>query len=188
MTDIDYGADAPKPAAVSDAMAEVEAIYHRALAVRDEVAAATETLRNATDRLRAIEEGELPALMERHGYTSFRMANGVSVTLEEKITNSIAAERRDQAYDWFEANDYGDIVKRELSVAFGVRQEKQTEALAKVIRDAGHEPVFKRVIAPATVKKIIVDRLADGREVPMDLLGVFKRKIASFSLNKPGSK
>ena len=183
--DFDYGADAP----VTDfktAQSEIADAVARLEAASAAYAKAAKAASDAEAALLAISEGELPAILERHRVTSLTLADGTTVTLGEKIVQSIAAANRDKAYDWLEQNGHADCIKRSIEASLGLSEAAKAQSIVEELRKMGVTAVAGRKVEPATLKKVCIDRMEKGKPLPMDLFGIHKRRICEVS--KPKSK
>lgn len=183
--DLDYGDDAPKAMTPEEAFPKINAMFREAMDAEKAVAQAEEELKKQKARLRGIVEDALPKLMEECGVSSFTTKDGIVINVKEKIENSIPAPRRNEAWDWLTENGHADVLKREVTVAFGVTEGAVADELAKRLGKELARSVFvERRAEPATVKSIIAARLEAGKTVPMDLFGVRRFKIAEFKIKK----
>jgi len=183
--DLDYGDDAPKAMTPEEAFPKINAMFREAMDAEKAVAQAEEELKKQKARLRGIVEDALPKLMEECGVSSFTTKDGIVINVKEKIENSIPAPRRNEAWDWLTENGHADVLKREVTVAFGVTEGAVADELAKRLGKELARSVFvERRAEPATVKSIITARLEAGKAVPMDLFGVRRFKIAEFKIKK----
>jgi hypothetical protein len=183
--DLDYGDDAPQAMTPEEAFPKINAMFREAMDAEKAVAQAEEELKKQKARLRGIVEDALPKLMEECGVKSFTTQDGIIINVREKIENSIPAPRRNEAWDWLTENGHGDVLKREVTVAFGVTEGDVADELAKRLGQELARSVFvERRAEPATVKSIITSRLEAGKTVPMDLFGVRRFKIAEFKVDK----
>lgn len=183
--DLDYGDDAPKAMTPEEAFPKINAMFREAMDAEKAVAQAEEKLKKQKARLRGIVEDALPKLMEECGVAEFTTQDGINIKVREKIENSIPAPRRNEAWDWLTENGHADVLKREVTVAFGVTEGAVADELAKRLGKELARSVFvERRAEPATVKSIIAARLEAGKTVPMDLFGVRRFKIAEFKIKK----
>ena len=182
---LDYGDDTPQAMSPEEAFPRINAMFREAMDAEKAVAEAEDELKKQKARLRGIVEDAMPKLMEECGVTSFTTQDGIVINVRKKTETSIPAPRRNEAWDWLTENGHADVLKREVTVAFGVTEGERADELAKRLGQELARSVFvERRAEPATVKSIISARLEAGRTVPMDLFGVRQYKIAEFKIKK----
>lgn len=66
----------------------------------------------------SISEVDIPELMAEAEAQSIKLTNGFTVSVSPSVIISILAEHRPAAYDWFDKNGYGAIIKTEVQTSF----------------------------------------------------------------------
>ena len=135
-------------------------------------------LDQAKDRLRRLSEQQIPELMDMAGVAEFTTSDGLKLKVSETIRGSIPQATAGEAFRWLEENNYGHLIKREFKIEFGRDEERwaaEFEAeLKQRSRPLRHE--IKRAVHPQTLGAFVRGLLEEGRDVPMDLLGVFRQR------------
>lgn len=135
-------------------------------------------LKQAQDRQRAISERDLPELMDELGLTSFETKSGLKVNVAEKIRVSVPAAKRDAAYDWLEKHGHSALIKRQVSVAFNRDQNEDAQRLLDEIRPRFPDCKSERTVHPSTMRSFVISSINEGDEIPLDLFGVYRQRIA----------
>jgi hypothetical protein len=149
------------------------------LKARDAVADLESQLTVAKADVARLEQEDLPDLMLELGLTSFKMDNGASVEVVPDVQCGITEERRRAAHDWLIENNFGGLIKTEVSVAFGKGELEQAQALAEQVHGSVKESVHS-----ATLKSFVKEQMAAGAAVPFDLFGVRPFNRAKITLKK----
>lgn len=147
----------------------------QAEAERDFEAAKAET--------RRLSENVLPELMDAADTTDWTGADaGVRVQIQEKVRGSISKANEKDAFDWLEANGHGKMVRRQIIVEFGKEDEEAAAALANKLVAEGYQVAQKRSVHASTLQAWARQMLKDGKEIPMQVLGIFRQRFAKVTL------
>lgn len=169
-----------------EARAALSALVSEALAEEQAIADLEKKVEERKARLKGIVERTLPEEMRKAGVfdTGFTTTDErFTIKGKSGVTTSVLKENRGQAYDWLEQNGHKDIVKNEVSIAFGVGEGEKAKACAKALLAEHKRSVdCERKVEPATLKKVIGDILEANKEkaakgeeiveVPKELFGV----------------
>lgn len=150
-----------------EAMAEVDRI-------KEELMTAENMVKDLTDvRIPNVVEG-----LEG----KFDLGDGRTMTIKEEIRASVAGEKLEPAVEWLDANNYGNIVKRNLIFEFGKDDHEKVqafkEAITPILKQQRLVLKEKRAIHNATLVAWVKERLAEGDDLPIDIFGIFRQRIA----------
>ena len=149
-----------------------------------EVAKLQAALQAKQDELKNIQERVLPELMIELGVESLKTPGGLTVELAESIHASIPKTLQDQAFAWLDEHGESGMVKRTFEVKFNRDEEawanKFQADLAKRKKPVRAE--IKRKVEPPTLRSWVKNKLREGEDIPLDLFGVFRRKVAKVSV------
>lgn len=120
-----------------------------------------------------LERVDIPELMSEVGLSEVKLEDGTVIRIKEDVDTKITDATRDAALRWLLDNNFGGIIKTEISLAFprGAREEA-----AKVVQDLSvkYEGVqMKENVHSATLKSFVKEQMENGGGVPMDLFNVF---------------
>ena len=155
-------------------------------------------LRNLEDQLKVDEEllkdkkrdiekisGEIiPTLLSEMGLSSLKLADGSAVEVKPYYAANISVKNREAAYNWLRSNNLGDIIKNEVTVAFGRNEDIKASDYANLAKGQGYEPVQKLKVEPMTLKALVRERLEAGQEMPSDLFNLFTGNRTKITRNK----
>jgi hypothetical protein len=71
--------------------------------------------------------------MQQAGISMLKLADGSSVEITKKYAARVPTSKVDEAHDWLRANGYEDLIKNDLSLSFGMKEDNQAKALAQGI-------------------------------------------------------
>lgn len=108
---------------------------------------------------RWIRTHDLLEWMQEHDLDTFENEN-VKVKIKTYVTAKV--ENEEQAFQWLDDHQYGDLIKDNLAFPRG----EFTEEVAQSLEAIGATYSRKRGIHPQSLKKIISDRLEAGESVP----------------------
>ncbi len=177
---VDFGDDAKKAPVPKDKLEQILKLAREQVRRQRKVAEADEKLKEAKAELRAIEEGNLPKLLDELGVDEIKLGGGWSLFVKEAVSVKTPAKNRADVVAWMEKHGYSRLVKRQFVIAFSRDDEKWA---AKFQRDLNQrkkkvDSRIERKIEAATLKKTVVDLMKEGIDVPHDLFGIFKRRIS----------
>lgn len=186
MSNNDYAADAAEASATnnSDALARLQQMAERQADAEQLVLAKTEELKAAQDALAVIAERDLPALMEELGMEMFQTSSGLVIKIKETIRASIPKSCKGRALDWLREDGHGALIKRAISAEFGRDEDAAAEKLAEELLARGYLVEDDASVHPSTLSAFVREALADGREIPMDLLGVFRQRKSVIEIGR----
>lgn len=136
----------------------------------------------AQKELRNISEKLLPDKMEALGLSDYSTTTGIHVVISEKIRASLAVENRPKGFAWLEENGFGGMIKTTVVSAFGRQQLEKASALADKLREEGYLTNMERKVEPATLTAFVKEQLTQGKELPLDVFGVFRQRIAKVEV------
>jgi hypothetical protein len=193
--DVDYSAfnDASVMKPVEQVKAGLQQIVDEARQYEREIAEAEAALKKSKEKYRGIMEDVLPKALREAGFgdVGFPSSDGTIITVASKVENSVPAARRNEAWDWLEKNGQGDILKREVTVPFMVKEgDKAKELQDRLAKEFMRTVVCERRAEPATLKSVLVKMMEAQAKVegavvvPRDLFGIREFDIAVMKAPK----
>lgn len=149
------------------------------IAKRKEVESLEQQLSLAKSDLQRIEQDDLPDLMMELELTTFTLSNGAKVEVQQDVQCGITEERRRAAHAWLIDNEFGGLIKTEVSVAFDRGHYDEAQRVADEIGGA-----VKETVHPSTLKSFIKERLAAGTPLPFELFGIRPFNKVKITLKK----
>ena len=115
----------------------------------------------------------IPTMMTEMNISTLKLADGSAVEVKPVYGASIPVAKKEEAYTWLRENGLGDLIKNEITVAFGRNEDNKAMAYATLAQGQGYEPIQKLKVEPMTLKALVRERLESGQEMPSDLFNVF---------------
>lgn len=166
-----YEADAAEAVSDVNILSRITVKTRELMTARGDVTSAEEVLKGAQQRVRSIEEYELPELMREAGQEKLRTSDGFEVELTETLRASIPVANLPQALSWLMEHGQSAIIKRDIRLQFGKSEDEKADKALHVILDAGFMPQDKQSVHPQTLAAVIRELVAEGVDVPMEMLG-----------------
>lgn len=152
----------------------------------DAVAELEEQLKQAKARLAEVQDHSLPDLMEELGLTNFKTKNGLKIEVKESIKASAGKsdpERFWNVCNWLREHGHGNIIKREISLAFGAGEEDRAnefvDLISPVASTLGKDVQDDANIHAATLSKFVGEQLEAGVDIP-EYFNVFRQRVAKI--------
>jgi hypothetical protein len=169
MSDLDELAEA----AVSTNLADLVALARKQLELEALVAKKTAELKEATDALRKIQEGDLPAALKTAGVPSFKLDNGMTVSYEEDLKISVPKSRKAQIIAKMKEWGYEANVSNILTIDLGKGNDNAVKALMATAEEIGVKAILEEDIPSGTVKKALRKRIEEGKSDDLSFFGAF---------------
>ena len=126
----------------------------------------------------------IPTMMQEMNISTLKLADGTSVEVKPVYGASILVAKREEAFKWLRDNGLGDLIKNEVTVAFGRDEDIKASDYANLAKGQGYEPVQKLKVEPMTLKALVRERLEAGQEMPSDLFNLFTGNRTKITRNK----
>jgi len=116
----------------------------------------------------------IPEIMEKMNLSTLKLKDGSELAVKKVYSAKIKAEKKAEAIQWLRDNGLGDIVKNNISVAFGQGEENKAMAYATLAKESGYEPSQSEKVEPQTLRVTMEDWKNKGNDVPQDLFWTFE--------------
>ena len=126
----------------------------------------------------------IPTMMTEMNISTLKLADGSAVEVKPVYGASIPAAKKEDAFNWLRKNGLGDLIKNEITVAFGRNEDNKAMAYATLAQGQGYEPIQKLKVEPMTLKALVRERLESGQEMPSDLFNVFAGNRTKITRSK----
>jgi hypothetical protein len=130
-----------------------------------------------------LSEQTIPNLMQQAGISMLKLADGSSVEVKPFYSARIPASKSEEAFNWLRDNGHGDMIKNQVSLEFGMRQDNEAKALVEELKQKGLAVQQKTSVHPSTLRGFVREQIQDlGKDVPSELFGTYvanKTKITT---------
>ena len=112
-------------------------------------------------------------MMQEMNISTLKLADGTLVEVKPVYGASIPTKSKEEAFKWLRDNGLGDLIKNEITVAFGRDEDNKAQQYAVLAKGQGYEPVQKIGVHPQTLKAVVRERVESGQNMPTDLFNTF---------------
>lgn len=174
----DYSDEVEKPEGGD--LAKLAALAQRQRSAEDVVKQCETRLRIAQAALAAIQEKQIPELMEQLGLLDFRTETGLKIKVRKTLRCSTPEENRDACFKFLEDTGNGSVIKRGFTIMFGRDQESWARQFAAQLRRRKRavNVVETRKVEPSTLNKTLREMLEAGKQVPLEIFKAYWQKSA----------
>lgn len=154
-------------------ISEISALAVRQRALELEVEVLEGHVKQAKEALRQVQEVDLPAAMAQAGVSEIKLPTSEKISIKEDVYASVPKnEHYHEAMDWLRGHGFGDVIKNEVKVSFGKGEEDQAKALITELNANGwRNYTAGETVHSQTLKALIREQLAKGKDFPMELFG-----------------
>ena len=156
---------------------------NKLLDVQKKISTAEEEMKKLKEVETTLSEQTIPNLMQQAGISMLKLADGSSVEVKPFYSARIPASKSEQAFDWLRENGHGDMIKNQVSLEFGMRQDNEAKALVEELKQKGLAVQQKTSVHPSTLRGFVREQIQDlGKDVPAELFGTYvanKTKITT---------
>ncbi len=155
---------------------EYAKITEKAIALQklqEDVKTLEHALKETKEKLRLVEEQELPEAMQAANLQEIKLTNGAKITMSQFYKGSISEKNRDAAHNWLLSNNHGGIIKHEVSLKFGKDEGEKANDAVQSLKQKGLDPAVKESVHPQTLNAFVREQLTSGKDLPADLFGVY---------------
>ena len=173
MSDINYEEDQRKSLDSIDESSKLSAQVVKLTNLEDELADKETELKELKRKVELVSGEVIPTLMQEMNISTLKLADGTSVEVKPVYGASILVAKREEAFKWLRDNGLGDLIKNEVTVAFGMDEDIRASDYASLAKRQGYEPVQKVSVHTGTLKALVRERIESGKEIPTELFNVF---------------
>ena len=156
---------------------------NKLLDIQKKISTAEEEMKKLKEVETTLSEQTIPNLMQQAGISMLKLADGSSVEVKPFYSARIPASKSEEAFDWLRENGHGDMIKNQVSLEFGMRQDNEAKALVEELKQKGLAVQQKTSVHPSTLRGFVREQIQDlGKDVPAELFGTYvanKTKITT---------
>lgn len=167
-----------------DGLSRVASLVRQQLALERRCADLEDELKRTQKQLVDIAENKLPEALAEHGLTRLSMDDGSEINVQNFYGASIKDEKKKEAFDWLRDNGHEDLIKNQVSVSLGRKEDDLASDLVETLRGRGFDPVQKTWVEPMTLKAFVKEQVEKGAPIPSETFGIFIGKKAKITRRK----
>lgn len=180
---VDVEADPEGP--TDEQRRQVTVSAKEAMRLQDEIAALQAQINTRAERLSLILENELPAAMKIIGQTKVPLIGGAEIQLADIVRASILVDNRDTAHRWLEKNGGEPLVKRKITIEFGMGEQAWAK---KFMRDMEQRKkklhaTFTEAVHPGSLTKFVKEKKAAGKDIDTSI-NIYEATVAEIKRPK----
>ena len=141
--------------------------------LEEELLVKEEELKELKRKVELVSGEVIPTMMQEMNISTLKLADGTSVEVKPVYGASIPTKSKEEAFKWLRDNGLGDLIKNEITVAFGRNEDNKASQYAVLAKGQGYEPVQKLKVEPMTLKALVRERIEAGQDMPSDLFNLF---------------
>lgn len=126
----------------------------------------------------------IPDMMHELGMEQFVLNDGTGVEIKPEVYASIPEAKREMALEWLRQNGFGDLIKRTLTLQFGMGEDERAAETAKELYEEGHNFQQKTTVLPQTLKAFVREQDRNGNLLPEELFSIHRVTVAKFKQPK----
>ena len=153
------------------------------LETQKKIATAEEELKKLKEVETNLSEQTIPNLMQQAGVSLLKLIDGSSVEVKPFYSARIPASKTEEAFQWLRDNGHGDLIKNQVSLEFGMKQDNEAKSIIEELKAKGLPVKQKTTVHPSSLRGFVREQIQDlGKDVPADLFGTYvanKTKITT---------
>ena len=161
---------------------ELQELAEAAFELQQDVERCKEKSDNAKEALRIMVEVTLPEAMDDAEMASISTKSGLIIQVDQVIYTKKVVNPAALAF--LVAAGEGGMIKSDVVVAFGQKEEAEADALRRELAERDLSTKVDKHVNAGTVKSWITRQLAAGNDVDLDLFGAYGVQEAKITLPK----
>jgi|TARA_R100000479_G_scaffold25907_1_gene9832 hypothetical protein len=144
------------------------------LETQKKIEATEEELKKLKDVETTLSEQTIPNLMQKAGIELIKLDNKVSVECKPFYSARIPASKSEEAFQWLREKGHGDLIKNQVSLEFGMKQDNEAKSLIEELKAKGLPVKQKTSVHPSSLRAFVKEQIEEhGKDVPADLFGTY---------------
>ena len=144
------------------------------LETQKKIEATEDELKKLKDVETTLSEQTIPNLMQQAGVELIKLEGGVSVEVKPFYSARIPASKSEEAFQWLRDNGHGDLIKNQVSLEFGMKQDNEAKSIVEELKSKGLPVKQKTTVHPSSLRGFVREQIQDlGKDVPADLFGTY---------------
>ena len=156
---------------------------NKLLETQKKIESAEEELKKLKDVETTLSEQTIPNLMQQAGVELIKLEGGISVEVKPFYSARIPASKSEEAFQWLRDNGHGDLIKNQVSLEFGMKQDNEAKSIVEELKSKGLPVKQKTTVHPSSLRGFVREQIQDlGKDVPAELFGTYvanKTKITT---------
>ena len=130
-------------------------------------------LKTEQEESRRLSEEVIPTLMQQAGVSSIKLEDGSSVTVSPYYYAKIPEDKKHEAFNWLRDNNFGDLIKNNVSVSFGKGEDSDAVKLKATLEKQGLVVDQKQDIHWQTLRGFVREQMEKNNNIPSEMFGLY---------------
>jgi len=166
-------ADVKTPSIGDNSLKEMSDLCAEQAAIEEEIRQLEEQLKAKSKAARKLSQEIIPAKMQELGLESLTLKDGSAVKVKQLVQASIPVKHRETAFTWLRDHGHGDLIKNQVSAAFGRGDDETAKQFIDNAKSLGLEPTQRVWVEPMTLKAFVREKIEEGVDIPTETFGVY---------------
>jgi len=137
-----------------------------------------------------LSEEKIPEIMELMSVDEMKLSSGATIKVDEKLRASIPKARSEETFSWMRERGYGGLIRHNVIFDFSVGEDEVSEKSLNHVSEewCDLEYAEKTTVHPSTLNSFVKKRLEAGEDLPLELFGIFRQRVAVIKTGSASSK
>lgn len=140
----------------------------------DDIVNAGEVLSGHQNKLKQLDEQEIPAVMEDVGIEEFKTEDGLEIAIKTTYHPSISAARKAEAFAWLRSHGHAGLIKRDVSMGFTKGEDEKALKYVEWLTKKYPGRAIKDVesVHASTLRAFVKEQFEAGIDIPIETFGI----------------
>ena len=130
-----------------------------------------------------LSEDVIPAKMSEAGISALKLEDGSSVEVAPYYSAKIPEDKKSDAFKWLRDNNFGDLVKNNLTVSFGKGEDSDAQKIKSELESKGLIVDQKEDVHWQTLRGFVREQIEKNKNIPSDLFGLYIAQRTKIKTN-----
>lgn len=140
-------------------------------------------LKEAKAEQTRLSEEVIPAQMSEAGISSLKLADGSSVEVSPYYYAKIPEDKKMDAFQWLRDNNFGDLVKNNLTLSFGKGEDSEAAKIKAELESKGLVVNQQEEVHWQTLRGFVREQIEKNQNIPSDLFGLYVSQRTKIKSN-----
>lgn len=131
-----------------------------------------------------LETHELPQVMSEIGMKKYTLSDGTEVEVKDVVSAGTVKPTHTEVLNWLREHGHSGLIKSHVSVEFDRGHEQEANLLVSELEEQGQTVTIENGVHAMTFSAWAREQLAQGTDLPLELLGIWVGKRAKMKLPK----
>lgn len=158
-------------AASDEQISSISDLANMQITLSEQLDALAGKTKELQDKLKRVQEVQLPEAMAAAGMLEFKLMNGAKITIKEDLSISVPKSRMLEIATWLRTNGLGDILRETMIVQLD--GDETTLLLREFIAEKKMTADAKLDVNSSTLKAVLREQIAEGKNIDLKTFGAY---------------